>query len=401
MSSESAIGILIIGLVLLGILLQQLFLRSRWLPPMIVYIGLGLGLNVLFDANLFASEKARLGIHLLAEAGLVLLLFKAGIDADLKSLRKQLPNAAWIWFCNVTISALCGFLVARWLLDFDLISSLFIAIALTATSVGVAVSIWDEAKYLATDAGNLLLDVAELDDLSTIVLMAVLVAMVPMLLHGSNWDKLNLTFQLFSVVIFLLGFMFLAGLFSLYIEPRLTALIERRAFNHEGVIFLLGLGFVIAALAELAGLSLAIGAFLAGLAFSRDQRVSHEKPIIHSLSDFLVPFFFIGLGLMVDVSVLGLALLPAVLLLPAAILGKLMGVGLPALPRLGAGMALLLGVSMLPRSEIAMVVMQRGLEVGVSEQAFASMVFICVATVFIAGLWVPWLIATREGKRGK
>ncbi|MEM7054514.1 MAG: cation:proton antiporter, partial [Pseudomonadota bacterium] len=240
--------------------------------------------------------------------------------------------------------------------------------------------------------GSLLLDVAELDDLSTIILMALLVALAPMIIAGDSLMQASVSMILLQIFLTLLAFLVLAAIFSRWLEPRLTAFFERREIDHEPVILVIACGFVIAALAEAAGLSLAIGAFLAGLAFSRDNLISRERPIIQGMYDFFTPFFFVGLGLMVSPGAFAYALVPGLLLLIAAVAGKLLGAGLPAVLKLGTGGGLLMAVSMVPRSEIAMVVMQHGVSVGVSEQAFAAMLIAATGTVLLTSIVLPWLL---------
>ena len=384
-------ALLVVGVLLLAILLVRVLIRSPFLPTMLFYIALGVLVGWLFTQFEQFSDTLP-ALRLLGEAGLVMLLFKVGLEADLKDLRQQLPNALGIWFWNVVISGLAGYAAARYWLQLDLLSSLFVGVALTATSVGVAVGLWEDSGRLHSRQGSLLLDVAELDDLSTIILMAVLVALAPMIAAGDNLINAGVGSILLQIFLTLLAFLLLAGIFSRWLEPRLTAFFERRQIDHEPVMLVIACGFVIAALAEAAGLSLAIGAFLAGLAFSRDNLVSRERPIIQGMYDFFTPFFFVGLGLMVTAEVFAYALLPGLLLLIAAVLGKLLGAGLPAVLKLGTGAGLLMAFSMVPRSEIAMVVMQHGLQVGVSEFAFAVMLVASIGTVILTSLVLPSLL---------
>lgn len=384
-------ALLVVGVLLLAILLIRVLIRSPFLPTMLFYIALGVLVGWLFT-HFEQFSNTLPALRLLGEAGLVMLLFKVGLEADLKDLRQQLPNALGIWFWNVVISGLAGYAAARYWLQLDLLSSLFVGVALTATSVGVAVGLWEDSGRLHSCQGSLLLDVAELDDLSTIILMAVLVALAPMIAAGDNLINAGVGSILLQIFLTLIVFLVLAGIFSRWLEPRLTAFFERRQIDHEPVMLVIACGFVIAALAEAAGLSLAIGAFLAGLAFSRDNLVSRERPIIQGMYDFFTPFFFVGLGLMVTPDVFAYALLPGLMLLVAAVLGKLLGAGVPAMLKLGAGGGLLMAFSMVPRSEIAMVVMQHGLHVGVSEQAFAVMLVAATGTVVLTSLVLPSLL---------
>jgi len=279
-----------------------------------------------------------------------------------------------------------------------LLSSLFVGVALTATSVGITVSIWQDAGKLNTDKGNLLVDVAELDDISSIVLMAAVVALAPVLANGNGPDWAALGTTMIEVMTTLVVFIVGCWLFSLYVEKRLTHFVELRKTDHEPMIMILSVGFIIAALAELAGLSLAIGAFFAGLAFSRDTEAAKERIVFQGLYDFFTPFFFISLGLLIDISAFETALLPGLLLLGVAFAGKVAGAGLPAIKRLGGYGALMVGLSMVPRAEIAMVVMQKGLMAGATPEIFAAMMIVSAGTIIFTALVLPALIE-RDGQK--
>ncbi len=82
---------------------------------------------------------------------------------------------------NIVITDLAGFMVSFWLLWLAIIPSLFIAVAFTATSVGVSVGVWQEANAIKSVNGQLLVDVAEMDDISGIILMALLFSVAPLI----------------------------------------------------------------------------------------------------------------------------------------------------------------------------------------------------------------------------
>lgn len=390
---QTVYAIFAIGILFLAILLVRLFLPRRWCPPMLAFLLIGIAAGSVANGTLSAHDTSFGSIiSVLGEAGLIMLLFKVGMNADLKGLRKQLPNAAWIWLWNVLISGVFGYIAAALILQLDTLSSLFIAIAFTATSVGVTVSLWSDAGKLNTSQGTLLIDIAELDDLSTICLVALLVALIPLYKNGAAITAAEVAFTLGHIVALLLGFAVCAWFFSIYLEPHLTRHIQRYSRDHELVVFMLAFSFIVGAFAELAGLSLAIGAFIAGLAFSRDLSVLQEQPVLNGLYDFLTPFFFISLGMLIDISSLQGLVWPTIVLIVFAVSGKIAGVMLPAWPRLGLGAALLLGVSMVPRMEIAMVVMQKGLAAGISSTIFSAMILTSFATVLVTMLGLPFLL---------
>ena len=388
----SAYSLFLMGILMIFTLLVRGVFIRRFMPLLIIYIGFGTAMSWLNTRIPLLDQGSRHSLGLLAEAGLVLLVFKVGLESDLKGLLKQLPNASWIWLWNVLFSGALGFAAAYYLADFSLLTSIFIGVALTATSLGVTVTIWQDAKQLKTERGNLFVDVAELDDISSIVLMAILVALAPLLANGQGIAALDVGTTLVRVLATLTAFVTACWVFSVYIEKRLTQFVERYETRHEPMVLMLSIGFIIAALAELSGLSLAVGAFLAGLAFSRDTTAAKERVVFNGLYLVFTPFFFIGLGLNIDLSAFSTALWPGLVLLVAAIIGKILGSSLPAYRRLGFYGALLIGVSMTPRAEIAMVIMQKALEAGAEPRAFTAMMVVTVGTVLLTSLTLPWLM---------
>lgn len=114
------------------------------------------------------------------------MLFRIGLESNLHDLLSKLPRAAPIWIGNVALSGLPAYLISIYLLDLATIPSLFVAVALTATSVAVSAEVWREANALNSPNGDIFVDVAELDDLSGVALMALLIAVAPAILAGNN-----------------------------------------------------------------------------------------------------------------------------------------------------------------------------------------------------------------------
>ncbi|MDX5297560.1 MAG: cation:proton antiporter, partial [Gammaproteobacteria bacterium] len=347
--TPSAQALLVIGTLLGMTLVVRGLLFRAVLPPLLVYLTAGGVLGWWNAQDPWLDSATQHSLTVLAEAGLVMLMFKVGLESDIRGMLSQLRAASWIWLWNVVISGGAGFCVALYALEFSLLTSAFIGVALTATSLGVSVAIWQDAGRLHSPEGNLLVDVAELDDISSIVLMTVLVASAPLLLSGEGNAWVSMGSTLLQVLGVLVVFVVGCGLFSVYVEQHLTHFVLLRSTNHEPMILILAVGFVIAALAEISGLSLAIGAFLAGLAFSRDTEAAKERVVFQGLYDFFTPFFFISLGLLIEPEAFDVALWAGAALLVVAVLGKVIGTGLPARRRLGGYGALLIGVSMVPR----------------------------------------------------
>jgi len=368
-------------------------------PALVGYILLGFLISMMNQQWSFVTTAFNNTFAALAQLGIVALLFRVGLKSHIQALLAKLPDASLIWISDVLTNLLLGFVVSRYVLALPLETSLVIATAFSATSVAVSVSVWDEMNKLDTSSGQLLVDVAELDDLSGVLLLAVLLAIISVL--QGNEVALLPSISVTVIVVLLKLALFITGcyLFSHYLEPNFTRFNRQWENSTIGLtITVLGAGLTIAAVAGFLGFSLAIGALFAGLAFSRDPQAVHTDAKFSYFYEFLTPFFFINIGMQVDpgavVPSLGLA---AILFIPAA-LGKFLGVAAPALRILKRPDAVLLGLSMIPRAEIAMVVVYQCREFSddiVSENVFAAMVLVVVMTSIIAPLILHSLLVKQ------
>ncbi len=387
-----ALYILLLGLVMVAVLLLQPALERLGVPPLVGYFGLGVVLRLADAQGAILGEPGHQIFGFLAYVGVVVLLFRVGLESDLPGLVQRLPSASVVWLSNVAVSGGLGYWAASQWLGWALLPSLFVATALTATSVGVSVALWEEADVVNTDAGALMLDVAEMDDVSGVVLMGVLFALAPTLHQNPDSPVLPLaaeTLAWFAVkfTLFTIG----CVLFSRYLEEPITSFFERIQNWPGTIMVVLGMSMIVAAIAELLGFSVAIGAFFAGLVFSRDPEAVKFDASFESIYPLFAAFFFIGIGLRVDPAVLSGAVTPALVLLSVAIAGKMAGTLLPSLAFMGGTSALIIGLSLVPRAEITLIIMQRGLDLGswaVTPERFAYMVIVSAATTLL----VPFLV---------
>jgi Kef-type K+ transport system membrane component KefB len=393
--SLSLLDLLIGVLIVSAILLKTGFAAYR-IPSLVAFFVLAIAMRACDDAFGLVSERGKHIFEFLASIGLIAVLFRAGLESNLHALAEKLASAVPIWLGNVVLSGVPGYLAAHYWLGFGVVPSLFTAVALTATSVAVSVEVWREAGKLNSPDGALLTDVAGLDDVSGVAMLGLLAAVAPVLAAGNGVDLAAATTKAGGVFLAkLLLFGAICLLFARYAERRVTSLL-RRADGPDPVLDILGIGIVIAAFAGQLGFSLAIGALMAGLLFSRDPQAVRMESGFVPLYEFFAPFFFIGVGLEVSPAALASASWPALALLAVAILGKVVGTALPALLATGAAGALALGASMVPRAEIAMVVMQEGRSKGlVPDDLFASMALVAIVTCIVAPLAVRRMLRDR------
>lgn len=394
--------ILLMGVALTLSILIKTLLEKIGIPALIGYLTLGFILKLVDVEWDFLSIEAEEIFEFLAELGIISLLFRVGLESDLLGLLRQLPKALGILIGDVLISGFFGFVTAYFFLKIALIPSLFIAVAFTATSVGVSVSVWREKNAIRSRNGEILLDVGEMDDIASVILMALLFAVAPSL-HNGNGTTISIlsTLAVTSKVFFIKAIFFstFCLLFSRYVEINLIKFFSRIEKPPDPMLEVVGVGFIIAALAGLLGFSAAIGAFFAGLLFSRDPEAVKMDASFGSLYELFTPFFFIGIGLNIEPRTLSTGLAIGSILLIAAVIGKLIGAGIPAFFATGWTGATLIGFSMIPRAEISMIVMQRGLILGdwaVPQAVFAAMVFVCATTSVIVPIFLHYLLGNLQ-----
>jgi Kef-type K+ transport system membrane component KefB len=390
--SEAAAAFPLLVLLLGGIIVITIFIRSGLkrigLPSLVGFIALGLLINLVDTQTKFISDDIQTIFEFLANLGIIVLLFRVGLESNLKGLVNQIRHASLIWTGNIIFSGILGFVVAKTLLGLGLIPSLFIGAALTATSVGVSISVWREEKMIRTKPGELLLDVAEMDDISGIILMALLLSVAPLLKEGLQTSLGDILSKTAGILFFkLILFGLLCFLFSKYIEKHITNFFSKLKRSPDPMLMVAGFGIIIAAVAGLLGFSLAMGAFFAGLVFSRDPKAVKLDSSFGVLYDLFVPFFFIGIGLNFGMNGLKSALGLGAVLFVIAVVGKLIGNGVLTLRSTGWKSAVLISVSMVPRAEIAMIITQRGHQLGnwaVSNEVFSAMVLVSLGTCVLS-----------------
>lgn len=388
--------ILLVGVAIALAIPIKYYLERMGVPVLIGYLVLGLLLNLADAQWQFLSSVGNEIFAFLAQLGVIALLFRVGLESNLAELIGKLPSASTIWLGDVFVSALLGFITPYFLLGLAPIPSLFISIAMTATSVGVSLGVWQEEDATQSENGELLLDVAEMDDISGVILMGLLLAVAPAI-RDSGMSSILPVIARTSGVFFIKAIVFGAFcfFFSRYIEEKLTKFISQIEPPPDPMLEVVGIGFIIAALSEMLGFSFAIGGFFAGLVFSRDPEAVKIDASFQSLYELFTPFFFIGIGLQIEPDALSAAVGIGLVLLVAAVLGKVLGAGGLAVLKTGWTGGVLLSISLVPRAEIATIVMERGLQLGewaVTPKVFAATILVSAVTSIVAPLLLRHLL---------
>lgn len=361
------------------------------IPSLLSFLLLGVLLSWTDNTWNWIDNAMVVELEFLARLGLVALLFKVGLDSDIVGLLDQLSEAVWIWLGNLLLSIAVGYLTASYVLDFGFIPSIIVAIAFSATSVGIPADVWEETNQLDSPSGEVFVDVAELDDLSAVILMALLFVTLPELRNQGTIEITVIARKLRSFLLHAVLFGGFCVAFSRYLEKPLSDFVSDFQPDTGPLLTMVGLGIIIATLSVLLGFSLAIGALFAGMIFSRDPVMIREEASFQVLYDFFTPFFFLVIGFNVNLNLALTTLWPAIVFLFAAVIGKFLGAGLPAYLLEGKRTGLLLGISMIPRAEIMLIIMKRGLEMGdwaVSESLYGSIILTAIGTCLVGTVWL-------------
>lgn len=375
------------------------YLSTRLGQPAVLgelLVGLILGPTVLDMLHWPVFGDAHLGETLshLAHLGVLFLMFIAGLEIDIEGMMRAGRPAVLAGIAGVIAPVVLG-MAATLPFGFDLQRSLFIGLVLSATSVSISAQTLMELGVLRTRVGVALLGAAVVDDVLVILLLSLFVA-----LAGGGGEGVV---AVFWVLLKMAAFLGLAIWLGARILPRLGSLVDQLPIS-EGV---MALAIVVTLLyawtAEaLGGMAAITGAFLAGLLFARTPLRHHIKARMHTLAySWLVPVFFVSIGLEADARALGLGGLPfALLIIFVAVLSKVLGGGIGA--RLGGfsnGEALRLGVGMASRGEVGLIVAAVGLDTGlIGEEIFASAVLMVLATTLLTPIMLRALYPKAVGQ---
>ncbi len=338
-------------------------------------------------------------VHVLAEIGVIVLLFEIGLETDLKQLLRVGPGAASVAVVGVALPFVVGFLywvsplsVAAFNTQSASITAIFLGAALTATSVGITARVLTDLKIFRTTEAQLILGAAVLDD----VLGLVLLGLVATLAAGGSVGIA----QVGGALGVALGFLAVALGLGLLIAPRVFATIDR--MRVRGVLLVSAFAFVlvVSALAQVAGSAMIIGAFAAGIILSGTNQFDAIESQMKPVADIFTPLFFLSIGAQLD---LGLLNVFSSANWPVLAVGGVVTL-IAALGKVAAGWAvpwrsfnrLAVGVGMMPRGEVGLIFANIGLSEGVlSRQLFGALMIMVIATTFLAPPLLKWSVRRR------
>ncbi|GFE69400.1 cation:proton antiporter [Chroococcus sp. FPU101] len=321
-------------------------------------------------------------ISVLAELGVIVLLFEIGLESDLQELQKVGISAMIVAVVGVTVPFGLGTVGLMTLFHVPAIPAIFAGAALTATSIGITSKVLSEIGQLKSKEGQIIVGAAVIDDVLGIIVLAV----VASLAKTGEIDVFNVIYLIISATVFLVGAILLGKVFN----KTFVALVERLQTRGQTVIPAFTFAFLMAFLANAIHLEAILGAFAAGLVLDETERRKELDQQVIPIADILVPIFFVTVGAKADLGVLNPVipenregLIIASFLLLVAIIGKVVTgwsvFGQPQINRLA------IGVGMIPRGEVGLVFAGIGTASGVLNKSLeAAIIIMVILTTFLA-----------------
>lgn len=335
-------------------------------------------------------------ISVLAELGVIILLFEIGLESDLKELIRVGPSASIVAIIGVIAPFAAGTAGLVYLFNIDPIPAIFAGAALTATSIGITAKVLAELGKLSSQEGQIIIGAAVLDDILGIVVLAVVASLV----KTGEIEISQIIYLIISAGTFLIGTILLGRL----ITPWLIALVKEMKTRGELLITALVFALVLAYIANIIQLEAILGAFAAGLVLAETEKRKELEEQIIPLADVLVPIFFVCVGAKTDLSVLNPAipsnregLIIASFLIVVAILGKVI-TGFALFTQANVN-KLAIGVGMIPRGEVGLVFAGVGAASGaLSEATNAAIIVMVIVTTFVAPPLLKLVFSESETK---
>ena len=334
-------------------------------------------------SELFQSPE----FTLFAEIGILFLLFISGLETSLSKLKKTEKASSFVAVGGVIMPLLLGFLSGI-ILGFSVIESVMIGLILTATSVGVTVRTLMDLHVLNTDVGATILGGAVIDDIIGIILLTFALGI------GSLIDAVWIGVK---IAIFFLVFLYL----GLKVIDKVLFIGEKINLPKSFLSITLAILLLYSFFADEAGISGIIGAFVAGILIGQNVR---SKKIIDDIKaigyGFFIPIFFFSVGLSlwtsenVEISSYSNILIFIIIIISMSIIGKIVGCGIGAkLSGMSNLESLQVSVGMIPRMELALIIVTAAISHGIlTGQVAHTVLLTTILLTIITSLITPFLI---------
>ena len=387
---ESYRYLLDIAIILLFTKAFGIFSKKLRMPSVVgaLIAGIVLGpavLNIVEPSNLISA---------LSEIGVIVLMFSAGLETSITDLKKAGFKAFIIALFGVLIPLAVGYLIGMiynvgpqaW------IENLFIGVIFTATSVGITVETLKEMHCMSTESGNVILAAAVIDDVLGIVCLTLVTGMADSSVNVGVVLLKILGFFIFSIIVGVI----MPKVFKWWFSHDPNHGLQR--YSIVSFAFALIMAYCSE---EFFGVADITGSFVAGLIISGTAQSEYVMKRIGTLSYMLItPIFFASIGLKLEPIQVTWGLVGLVVLLcVAAVLTKIIGCGGGALLcRYNPAQSLRIGCGMISRGEVALIVADKGMNLGILPEMFVTPILLCVVfTTVITPIFLKIVYKHKPG----
>lgn len=362
-----------IALILLSTKLLGLVTRRFNLPQVVgaLLAGVILGpsvLNILHETN-FISRMAELGV--------IVLMFTAGLESDISKLKSTGKHSFIIALLGVIIPLIGGTLVAYIFNDgslttvSELLQNIFIGTILTATSVSITVETLKELGKISEKSANVILGAAVIDDVLGILVLTLVSSLAD--------SSINIWIVIIKILGFLVFSLIIGYLLYVFFDKWISKYdIDKRRFVIGAFVICLLLSFLAE---EFFGVADITGAFIAGVILSRNKETSYIANRFDIISYMLLsPIFFASIGINMTIPKMSISVIVmTIVLIIVAILTKIIGCGIGAkLCGYSNCEVIQIGIGMISRGEVALIVANKGIKLGIMNSYFLPSIIIMV-----------------------
>ncbi len=334
-------------------------------------------------------------LHVFAEIGIILLLFVIGMEFPIEKLKNIGKKATVIAIAEASGTFLAGFAVSQ-ALGFAFYDGLFLALAISVTSTVIIMKVLEELGMIKDEATYLIVGIAVIEDIIIISLLAVLQSVA----STGNLSVVEISVSIGLVVSFIVG----AIVVGSKVIPKCVDLVGRTGHDELLIIAVLGVAFGLSFIAFKLDISVATGAFFAGVLVAESKMRMATKIIATPIRDMFAALFFISVGALMDIKMLPLFLVPAIILILVSFAAKFITVWITARSQgLGKITSLKAGIGLSSSGgELALVAAKGGADVGVTSSFVLPMVgAMTIITTFISPYVIKygWKFTQRLEKK--
>lgn len=324
-------------------------------------------------------------LNLFAEIGIILLLFVVGMEFPIEKLKKIGKKAFVIAVSEGLGTFVIGLVIAIQVLHYSFSNGLFLALAISVTSTVIVMRILEELDMVKEEASTLILGVAVIEDIIIISMLAILQSITSS--AGGQLSVGELVISILSVLAFIGGVLFIGS----KVVPKFVNYVGSTNQHDLLIVAVLGVAFGLSFVAYEIGISVATGAFFAGVLIAESKVHSVTKVLATPIRDMFAALFFVSVGALMDIRLLPIFIVPVVVLVVVSVVAKFLTVFISArLQGFSMLTALRTGFGLSSSGgELALVVAKGGTDIGVTSAFLLPMVgTMTIITTFIT----PYMI---------